>query len=75
MRVAEKWFCKLGFFFRLDKIGSANSIFFFFLETQKKVTFVSGLRKVVLQIRILILPNHFSATLKVTYKGAGREAD
>ena len=34
-RVAEKWFCKLGFFFRLEKSGSANSDFF------------SGSRKVV----------------------------
>ena len=28
LRVAEKWFCKLGFFFRLEKSGSANSNFF-----------------------------------------------
>ena len=33
--VLEKWFCKIGFFFRLEKSGSANSDFF------------SGSRKVV----------------------------
>ena len=50
LRVAEKWFCKpekknpslqnhftpTGFFFRLEKSGSVNSDFFFWLESQKK---------------------------------------
>ena len=31
-QVGEKWFCKLGFFFWLEKSGSRNSDFFFWFE-------------------------------------------
>ena len=31
-QVGDKWFCKIGFFFRLQKCVSANSDFFFWLE-------------------------------------------
>jgi hypothetical protein len=38
-RVAEKWFCKLRLFFRLEKSGSGNSDCFFLVGNQKSIFF------------------------------------